>query len=407
MMQKHKLLAFLLALVISIGLWVYAVTVVNPDGTVDIRGVRVRLVGLIDLQSNNLMITDGEEQYVNVSVRGRRSDLKELNSSNLEATADLSNITAAGEYELTWTLNPPQTVASGDIKLVEATPAKITVSISEYRERPSVPVSVEYGGTLAEGYLRGAETVGELSLAGPAEEVSKVARAVVRVDLTDRSESIDADYPYVLVDEAGTELTLSDNVTVSKETVHLELPVMRYKEVELKVKLIDGGGVTAKETECTVEPKSIIVTGSDEALDELDSLEVMTIDLAEITEAQTWDITPELPAGVTNLASDTTARVDLKFVGVVTTNLTFLCTDIVRVNDDESLEFAEKSVVITVRGKAMELSGLSAADLRVTADMSGGYDPSTKTVTLTVSLPDGANAAVIGGPYTVQVVSAS
>ena len=45
-MQKHKILSFLLALVVSIGLWVYAVTVVNPDDTTYIRDVRVRIFKL-------------------------------------------------------------------------------------------------------------------------------------------------------------------------------------------------------------------------------------------------------------------------------------------------------------------------------------------------------------------------
>ena len=68
MMQKHKILSFLLALVVSIGLWVYAVTVVNPDDTTYIRDVRVRIVGTNELRSDNLMLTGGEAQTVNVEI---------------------------------------------------------------------------------------------------------------------------------------------------------------------------------------------------------------------------------------------------------------------------------------------------------------------------------------------------
>ena len=38
-MQKHKILAFLLALIVSICLWFYAVTVVNPDHQRDFGAV--------------------------------------------------------------------------------------------------------------------------------------------------------------------------------------------------------------------------------------------------------------------------------------------------------------------------------------------------------------------------------
>ena len=44
-MQKSKILAFLLALVVSIVLWFYAVTVVNPDDTITISAsIRARPV---------------------------------------------------------------------------------------------------------------------------------------------------------------------------------------------------------------------------------------------------------------------------------------------------------------------------------------------------------------------------
>ena len=82
-MQKHKLLSFLLALLAAIVLWVYAVTVVNPDDVASIRGVKVRIVGTNELQMNHLILTGGEVQYVDVEIAGRRSDLKELNNTTL------------------------------------------------------------------------------------------------------------------------------------------------------------------------------------------------------------------------------------------------------------------------------------------------------------------------------------
>ena len=110
-MQKHKILSFLLALVVAIGLWVYAVTVVNPDDSKTISDVKVSFIGTSELSSKKLMLTGGEDQRITVEVSGRRSDLKELSSTSLEVVADLSNIDAAGDYEVSWILDPPSTVA--------------------------------------------------------------------------------------------------------------------------------------------------------------------------------------------------------------------------------------------------------------------------------------------------------
>ena len=88
-MQKSKILAFLLALVVSIVLWFYAVTVVNPDDTITISGISVQFEGTEALTSQGLMLTGGDSTKVSIKVSGRRSDLKELNNETVTAIADV------------------------------------------------------------------------------------------------------------------------------------------------------------------------------------------------------------------------------------------------------------------------------------------------------------------------------
>ena len=405
-MQKHKILSFLLALFVSIGLWFYAVTVVNPNDTARISDIKVRIVGTGELTSNNLMLTGGEGQTVTVEISGRRSDLKELNSSSLEAIADVSNIDRPGEYEVSWTLDPPSTVASGDISLVSASSNKIKVKVSEYKERPEIPVTVEYVGEPASGYVRDPATLSNetLAVSGPSEEVGKIDHAIVTVDLTDATNNISEDMEYRFVDKEGEELSVSEFVSVSTPTVRVTVPVLAYKQVNLKVKLIAGGGATEEDVTCNIDPPTIGVTGSEEALRNLDDIEILEIDLGKIVGAKTWTITPDLPAGVTNRATDSTVKILLRFNGLTTKSFTVPCASITRLNDDETMGFGEQSVVIQVRGRSEAVNALSAEDIKITADMKNDYDPTTKTLTLQVSLPATTTAGVIGGPYTVQII---
>ena len=408
-MQKHKILSFLLALVVSVGLWVYAVTVVNPDDTVSIRDIRVRIVGTSDLASHNLMITGGENQTVDVEVAGRRSDLKELSSTSLEAIANVSNIDSPGTYEISWTLDPPSTVASGDISLASTSSNKITVKISEVKERPAIPVEVEYTGTLDDGYVRDPAMLSTetLSVRGPAEEVEKIVKAVVSVDLDGATESISEDLEYTLYDENDEPLTLSEYVTVSDPIIHVSVPVSCYKQISLKVKILDGGGATKDDVTCTIEPSTIGVSGTAEALAGLTELVIKEIDLAQVPEAQTWTVTPDLPAGVTNRATENTVVINLSFSGLATRKFTIKCSDIERLDDADHLEFGEQNVVIIVRGKTEAVMSLREEDIIVTADLVEDYDPATKTVTLRIMLPSDSKAGVVGAPYTVQVIDTS
>ena len=55
-MQNNKILTFILALLASIGLWVYAVTVINPDDTKTITNVPVTFANLSVLEGKGLML---------------------------------------------------------------------------------------------------------------------------------------------------------------------------------------------------------------------------------------------------------------------------------------------------------------------------------------------------------------
>ena len=405
-MQKHKVLSFLVALLVSIGLWVYAVTVVNPNDTLKISDVKVRIIGSGDLDGNNLMLTEGEDQTVNVVIAGRRSDLKELNSSSLEAIADVSNIDSPGEYDVSWKLDPPSTVASGDISLVSTNSNKISVKICEKKDRPEVPIEVEYEGTLPEGYVRDPAVLSTetLAISGPADEVEQIDRAVISVDLDNATETLTDDMQYRLLDADGNELELSKYVSISVPTVHVSVPIACYKQISLKVSLIEGGGATTDNAKCTIEPSTIGVSGSKEALENLNELLIKEIDLAQYYEEQTWTVTPELPAGVTNRAADPTVKIKLTFSGLTTKKFTINCSDIERLDDEKNLDFGEQNVVIIVRGTADAVNALDEDDIIITADMKKDYDPATKTVTLKIELPADSKAGVVGAPYTVQVI---
>lgn len=408
-MQKHKILSFLLALVVSVGLWVYAVTVVNPDDTKTISDVKVSFIGTSELSGKKLMLTGGEQQRITVEISGRRSDLKELNSTSLEVVADLSNIDAAGDYEVSWILDPPSTVASGDISVVSSSASRIQISISDRMEKPEVPIVVNNQVTPASGFLCDPAVLSaqSISVSGPAQEVSKIAQAIVSVEQENASETVVQELSCRFVDQDGNEVIPSEHVTISDPTIRVTVPVLPYKQVALKCEVIPGGGATVDNTKIDISPEFIIVTGTAEALaNQPDEIIIKTIDLAQTAEAKSWSVTPELASGVTNRAASPSVRVSLDFVGLATRRFTILCSEIERLDRMESRLFGEQSVVIVIRGRTDAINMLSLADIHVTADMEKDYDPSTMTVTLNIEV-DNSSAGVVGGPYTVQVIDSS
>lgn len=413
-MQKNKILAFLLALVVSVCLWFYAVTVVNPDDSTTINSIPVQFEGLDALTARGLMLTGGDNARVSVKMMARRSDLKELNNETVTAVADVSRISASGEYQLTWTLVLPDTVATGDVSEISSTPSRISVKVSEVKTNPDVPVNVVFTGELAEGYTYQANTVSvqpdALTISGPADEVAKIDHAQVTVDLTGATSLIDGEYSYQLYDSDGNVLTLSSYTTVSSDTVRVMLPILQYKDVKLTIDVVEGGGATKGDLKWSIEPKAIRVTGNEADLAAMpEELSIKTVDLAEMkVYSQTITVNPNLPSGIISLNASETVEVKLELVGLTTKEITVPVSQIERKNDDNNASFGTQSIKIQLRGKAAALDKLTASDLRVIADLAAGYDAKTKEVTLEVSLvTPAANVGVIGGPYTLPVILSS
>ena len=84
-MKKNKLPMFLLALGAAILVWLYDVTVVNPNDTSTISGIPVSFANEDVIRSQDLMVTGGSSDTVSLRISGRRSELKKLSKNNIEA----------------------------------------------------------------------------------------------------------------------------------------------------------------------------------------------------------------------------------------------------------------------------------------------------------------------------------
>lgn len=413
-MKKSKIPAMLLALVASICLWVYAVTVVNPEDTSTINGIPIVFEGSSDLEKRGLMVTGGENSRVSVKLKGTRADLKELDNDTLVAVVNLSRIMEAGEHDVSWSLEFPGSVASGDIS-TESRSGNIHLNISQIRER-SFELELDYTVSTAENYWTREElaslTPQSITVKGPAEEVSQIERVLVRPQQKEPAlETLEELLTPVYLDAQGNELTLSGYCTVSAESVELVLPVYHSREVELKVAFENGGGLTEADLECRVSPSRITVTGDPAALQELPSvIYIATVDLADyfddgVPQIMMEEITQMLPEGTTNRSSRTTVDTVIEInTNIVMKEFTIPTDRIIRKDSNESLTLADDEIRITLRGRSVHMNALSADSIRLYADLSRDYDETSGLVRLTVELPENSPLGVVMGPYTARVI---
>ena len=151
------------------------------------------LVGL----PSNLVITTDVRSSVAVRVKGRISDLRSLASQSLEASADLSLISKAGDIEIT--LRPQNINVPEDIEVVDIVPNKVRFSIEKLGQR-TVPIRPFLVGAPPLGYLVGqAVAAPERALiAGPMSQIMKLSEvATERIIMTGRTATFVQNVPVV------------------------------------------------------------------------------------------------------------------------------------------------------------------------------------------------------------------
>jgi len=373
--MKRKFWHAFLAFVIAFGLWIYVITVEKTDTTETYYNIPVVLEGESYLSDRGLMLIEGNNPTVNMTIYGNRSDLNNINSNNITLVADLSRISEAGEVNLSYSYSFPGNVADNALSVQSREPSTVRLVIAN-RITKEVPVQINYTGSAPDPdkYMVDKEDA-ELdfpwiTIAGPEMVINQIDHAEIDVDLTDQTQSFIERYNYTLCDKDGNGVD-SAMVTTNAPEVRLELKILRYKQVKLNCAVVNGGGATQSTSKITVEPAYIMVSGNEQVLSGLNQITLGTINLGELPSATTLEYSITLPDGVTSLSGETTAKVKVSFPDLATKEFTLNTIIVDNVPEGLTAELATKSLKITVRGPKDLISKMTASDITAVVDFTG------------------------------------
>ena len=399
--MKSKIGSMILSVFLAFGLWMYVITQVSPNHEWTYNDIKLQIDGETLLRERNLIITGMSSDTVDLTLAGNRSDLNQLNSSNITLRVDMTKIYDPGTHKIDYSISYPSNVAGNAFTRVNQHPESITVTV-ERLERKLVPVVIIYQGKVDDGYVvrRGDIQLSneEIQVSGPASVVERITQAVIVVELDGQTESIQQDYRFTLCDQEGNAVD-SHLITVNAETVHVDLTIHRYKQVALTVTIVDGGGASRETVSVKIDPEIIQISGSDIALEQVgDSINLGTINLADY-ETDT-KLTFQIPAidGITNDSGKTEVTVDLKFNNLSTTEISVENFTVTGVPQGHRAGVITEKLIIKVRGPAALISQLKSEDVIATVDFTNG-EAGQSTYRVTITFKEGFEAlGVLGKP---------
>ncbi len=404
--MKNNLPRILLSVVIAVALWVYVITVVSPNSEETFYNIPVNLRGESILNDRGFMITSGEIPKVSMTLSGNRTDLNKISNENITIVADLSSIDQAGTQSLSYSYAFPGNVADDAITVLGRSPGRITVTVERMVSK-SVPVNIEYVGTLSEDYIADKENVlltdgnnmvlegNTVRVTGPESVINQITQAKIAIDLTGRVASFSEAYRYMLCNESG-EAVDAKYVTTEIGEVYVTLYIQKVKEIPLILHIIDGGGATSLTSRIEYEPKSIKVAGNEVILEGLNEYLLGTINLGELAEDTELVYTISLPAGVTNLTGVTEVRVTVQFPELMTKTFTVTNLAAMNVPADMEAEILPKELSVTVRGPKALVSKMTEADITVAVDFTNAQMGTFTTKASIVMSPAYAEVGAMG-----------
>ena len=401
--MKSKLFSLIVSVLAAMCLWVYVMTVVNPDVDLVIGNIPVTFSGAEVLQEDHgLVITGDYQEFVSVHFYGKNADLKTLDQhkDEIKAVVDVSKVRSTKEYTMTYDITLPSAVSASSITRADKNPTNITFTV-ERQIRKSVEVKGDFSNVrIAEGFMLDSTSFDydSITVEGPESIVGTIDCAQVTLDRSNVDKTITETVSYVLLDKDGNQVDTSE-LTLSADAIDVTMKIVKYQVVPLEVEFIDGGGAKAEtDVTYTADIQAVTLSGDVTVLDGLNSIQLEPIDLSTLSSNdETITRTILIPNDVKNVSGQEEVSIHVIIHGKQIKTLR--TTIIVFIGVDEEKFKAtslSQQVQVTIRADASDAQKILAGNIRIVADMSGYTQEGTYQVPVSVYVNGYDSAGAIG-----------
>lgn len=363
--KKNNVMTKILSVVAAIALWMYVIGEVNPEIIQEIKNVEVKLINMEKLTQTGLVIMDQNYYAVDIKVRGRRSDIINTASENINVLADMRGF-GQGQNSIPVKVNLPS-----NLELEDVNPLQIKVTIDEIVNRAK-PVEIVFEGEAADGYIHGPPILSlpEILVSGPETYVESVDKIVTKVNLNNSKVDIHQSLPFSILDADDAEVL---GVTTVETYIDVSVPILRVKNVPINVKT-SGTPAEGYELVSIIHiPSKVDIMGATDVIEPVNSLTAKTISLEGLTETQYINLNVDLPEGA-QLAKITPPRIKVFIEKIIEKQLTYDVEDlqIEGLREDLKIEFLENNTIeFIVKDIESSINRLSKEDISVMLDLNG------------------------------------
>lgn len=365
-------LVMLLSLMIAIVAWFVVALDIDPNTTQQIRGVKVNINAQAGtLNRLELHAIDGGEATVDVYIKGPGVVVGRIRPEDLQVVAGLSGVTGPGVVDLPLEV---VNISGEDFEITSFKPTSITVKFDRLMTK-TLPIEVDINGlSVPEGYVVEKESVtpGEVTLTGPEIDISRVARCVVAVSISEPlTKPTVKDADIMLLDKDGNIIN-SQYITLDSTTAEVAIPVKKVVELPLKINFTNlPPSFPLEQLHYTLSNNTIVVAAAPDVIDRYSEISLGYIDIKQLdfTKDYTFEVT--LPSGFININNLETVLVEFDNKNFTESN--FILTNFVIKNRPSNFDVSVTTKRLTnvrIVGPADVLAQLTSNDIIAEIDLS-------------------------------------
>ncbi|WP_099951092.1 CdaR family protein [Ezakiella peruensis] len=394
--KNQNLVAKIMSLVIAVLLWSYVMTIENPDERKIIRNVRVKFLNADLLRDSDNQLMTQEDQFVNITLRGKKNELEKVRADMINASVDLEGY-GAGNTRIPIDVNLEG--VSSLVSVDTISPPSIIVNIDKVVSR-DFEVQVDTKGNPMENYMKGDNQLSspKVQVTGPASQIGIIDSIRTNIDVDGKEKGFTVTNPLYAVDANGNRLS---NVSIKPDVVTISVPIYKTAVLVIEPSTVGNLPVDFETTLMHVNPPTIAVKIIDENAIVPKTIKTEPINMEELVSSDEKMLTPIIPEGMEAIDPSISYSLTYQIQKYTTKRFAVDKSQIKFENLPEHLSIDLSSlptiVDITVRGYEKELKALNTGDVVLAVNLENA-ELGEESYNLKLQIKDKPSLSLTGAP---------
>ncbi len=373
--KNKSLVAKLICLLLSFGLWLYISNVENPVRTYELKGVPVELINKESISKSNLAIVGEESFTVDLTLEGATSEITKAKKDSFKLTADMSSYALKNGENIIpiQIVSYPQNI---NIKNNGFLGIKIKLETLITKD---VSLKSQVNITYKENIYKKDLTVSpqKATISGPESQVNKVDMGILVGNIENLEKDINKKFPIKFVTKDNKEVK---GITSNADEAELNIKVNNGKTVPINIKTIGNSNDGISIESMVAEPKSVHIIGEDKILNSINSIDTQEINISNITADAEVNTNLKLPEGVTIQENSQNIKVkfSVKKAQEVTKNIS-CAVEYTNLNPNLIIDSSKSTANVSISGLESVINSITEAELKATVDLSNISEVGTYT----------------------------